>query len=64
MLWARLLYPTYYFDLYEQIMNNNKKEECLIKIIDKVNNYEKFLKKTYLELSKYGNIEKISWLTN
>ena len=64
MLWARLLYPTYYFDLYEQIMNSNRNENDIIKIIDKVNDYEKFLKKTYLELSKYGKIEKISWLIN
>ena len=64
MLWARLLYPTYYFDLYEQVMNNNRTEDDLIKVIDKIDDYEKFLKKTYLELSKYGQIEKVSWLIN
>ena len=64
MFWARLLYPTYYFDKYEEIMNDNQDEEILIKIIDKVDDYENFLKKTYLELSKYGNIEKIEWLIN
>ena len=64
MLWARLLYPTYYFDIYEDIMNKDSDEERLIKIIDKLDTYEKFLKKAYAELSKYATIEKVSWLIN
>ena len=33
MLFARLLYPSYYFDVYEQIINKNKSSENLLKII-------------------------------
>ncbi len=62
MLYARLLYPSYYFDIYEDIMNNNSKEEKLLKIIDKVDEYELFLKNAYLEISKYANIQKIDWI--
>lgn len=62
MFYARLMYPTYYFDLYEEIMNNDKSEECLLKIIDKIDDYELFLKKVYLEISKYTRLEKIDWL--
>lgn len=64
MLFARLLYPSYYFDVYEEIMNKEKEEDSLIKIVSKVNDYEKFLKKAYLEISKYAPIEKIDWLIN
>lgn len=64
MLYARLLYPSYYFDLYEEVMNKEICEECLLKVIQKVDNYELFLKKTYLEISKYANIEKVDWLIN
>ncbi len=62
MLFARLLYPSYYFDRYEQIMNNNESEESLLSIIDKVNLYEEFLNKAYYEIKKYSNIEEINWI--
>lgn len=62
MLYARLLYPSYYFDIYEDVMNNNGDEERLVKIISKVIDYENFLNKAYEEISKYTNLEKINWL--
>ena len=62
MLFARLLYPTYYFDLYESIMNKDTDEEELVKVIKRVDEFELFLKKTYLEISKYAKIEKIDFL--
>lgn len=64
MLYARLLYPSYYFDVYEQIMNNDKDEEKLVSIVSKANDYEIFLKKAYLEITKYAPIEKVDWLIN
>lgn len=62
MFFARLIYPTYYFDVYESVMNKNVSEEELIKVIKRCNDYEEFLKKTYLEISKYAVIDKIDWL--
>ena len=62
MLYARLLYPSYYFDIYEDIMNNGVDEEKLIPIINKVEDYEAFLKDAYYEISKYTNLERIDWL--
>lgn len=62
MLFARLLYPSYYFDLYEDIMNNDTKQENLMKIINKVNEYEEFLYRAYLEISNYVKLEKIDWI--
>lgn len=62
MLYARLLYPSYYFDIYENIMNNNDSEEKLIGIINKNASYEKFLKLAYEEINKYTNLEKIDWI--
>ena len=64
MLYARLLYPSYYFDIYEQIMDNKLNEDSLLRVIKKVNQYEQFLKKAYLEISKYANIDKIEWIIN
>lgn len=62
MLYARLLYPSYYFDIYEEIMNKEKEETALLPIICKVSEYEKFLKNAYLEIIKYAPLEKIDWL--
>ena len=62
MLYARLLYPSYYFDIYEDVMNNGADEEKLIPIIKKVDDYEIFLKEAYYEISKYTNLERIDWL--
>ena len=64
MFFARLLYPSYYFDVYEEVMNKDRNEEDLVDIIKKCNSYEDFLKEAYLEISKYASIEKIDWLIN
>lgn len=64
MLYARLLYPTYYLDVYESVMNKNGDEEELVNIIKKCDSYEEFLKKAYLEISKYAKIDKIEWIIN
>lgn len=64
MFYARLLYPSYYFDVYEEVMNKDRNEEDLVDIIKKCNSYEDFLKEAYLEISKYAPIEKIDWLIN
>lgn len=62
MFYARLLFPTYYFDVYEKVINEELQEDALIEIVDKVGDYEIFLKNIYLEILKYSNIEKINWL--
>lgn len=62
MLYARLLYPSYYFDIYEDIMNNNQDEEKLLKVISKVDEYELFLKNAYTEINRYTHLEHIDWL--
>ena len=64
MLYARLLYPSYYFDIYEEIMNKERSEEDLLKIISKNENFEEFLKKAYLEITKYAILEKVEWIIN
>ncbi len=64
MLYARLLYPSYYFDIYEDVMNNDRNEEDLVSIVSKCSSYELFLKEAYLEISKYAPIEKVDWLIN
>ena len=63
MFYARLLYPSYYFDIYDKIMNKQKDQQEMLNIISKSQDYEMFLKKAYLEISKYAKIDKIPWLS-
>lgn len=62
MLFARLLYPSYYFDCYEKVVNRKGNVDCLIKIIAKVEEYQKFIKKAYKEITLYAPLEKVDWL--
>lgn len=64
LLYARLLYPSYYFDVYEKVMDGVLKEDELLKIINKSSSYELFLKKMFIEISKYATIEPINWIVN
>ena len=43
-------------------MNNNESEEKLINVIKRVDDYERFLKLAYNEISIYTNLERIDWL--
>lgn len=63
LLFIRILYPSYYLDLCENILEGKEKEEKLKEILDKVEPTEKYIKKIYLELKPIGNIPEIEWLT-
>lgn len=59
---ARMIYPTYYFDLIENIFLGKDNDECLIKIIEKANAYEKLIKKIYQFYKGFIDIFRIDWL--
>lgn len=59
---ARMIYPSYYFDCYEKIMEGSLPDKEILKIVVTVNSYEFFLKKIYLFLRKYYQIPEITWL--
>ncbi len=59
---ARMLYPTYYFDLYEEIISGKQEEKVIKKITDKVSDYEIVLKKIYNYYQSFLPITPIEWL--
>lgn len=61
LLYARLLYPSYYFDAYEQYLAD-KKEEKLKKIISKSKEYEDFLFDIFIYIKKITPIPEIDWI--
>ena len=62
LFFARMLYPTYYFDLYEEIISGKKDEKEIKKITDKINDYEKILKKIYSYYKNFLPLTSIEWL--
>ena len=62
LLYTRMLYPSFYFDIYDNIINNNYMEDSLQNIIDKSNNYEELLNEIYLLIKRKTNIISIAWI--
>ena len=62
LFFSRLLYPTYFYDLIEKIIRNEKEEKEVINIINKVDKYESILKKLYKYYKTFLNIPVIDWL--
>lgn len=61
LLLARLLYPSYYFDLYDKIIQKKINEDKINYYIKKNVQYETFLKGIYNYLKKTYRIPEIDW---
>lgn len=57
----RMIYPSYYFDKYDDIIKGKEKEEKINIIINQVNNYEHFIKDIYNNLAKRYPLPNIEW---
>lgn len=62
LIFGRLLFPSHFFDLYDQIVNNKESEEKLKSLVKRINEYEEYLKDIYKIILKYENIKKVDWL--
>lgn len=62
LLIGRLLYPSYYFEIYDKIFTNQEPEKKIINIISKTDEYEQFLKKIYQSFQKKYHIPEIEFL--
>lgn len=63
IFYARMLFPSYYFDLFEDIILENRDEKEIFAITNLLDDYEKFLSDLYFYLSKFAPIENVSWIT-
>ena len=64
LLYARLLYPSYYLDTIKDIFILDKDESVLKKYINKQEEYEYFLKDIYHTIKKKIEIPPVEWLVN
>lgn len=62
LFYVRMIFPTYYFDCYEEIILGDLNEQELMKYIHKAEDYCVFLKEIYYFLKQYYDIFEIEWI--
>ena len=62
LFFIRLLYPSFYFDIYEKILDGKVEEEEITKAIKQIPQYEKVIKLTYTYIRNIGAIDEIEWI--
>jgi len=61
LFYARLLFPTYYFDFYEKFINDEEDDNNLLIILAKSTDFEIFLKNMYIYFSNKYQLIRIEW---
>lgn len=62
LLFSRMLYPSFYFDIYEKIVNNGESESKIISIIKRSKEYEGYLLLIYEQINNKIKIPSIDWI--
>lgn len=62
ILISRLLYPSFYFEMYEDILIDNKEEKIILDVVSKLDEYEDYLNKVIAFFKFHYNIDDIEWL--
>ena len=62
LLYGRLLFPNFYFDIYDDIINNNLKQKEILNIISRSNEYEEYVSMLYKKINSITKIPQINWL--
>ena len=62
LLIARILWPSFYFDVYDEILNGRANESVVLKITSRIGEYEKYLGDVFRYFKKYYPIMEIGWL--
>lgn len=63
LFYARMLYPSYYFDCYDRIVKGES-DDCLISYFEKREDYERLLKELYYFFSRFLFLPKIDWIVD
>lgn len=62
LFFVRMLFPSYYFDLYEDVVLGYADEECLLDVIGLLPKYEVLLREIYWYIKKFVDLPVIEWL--
>ena len=59
---ARVLWPSFYFEAYDEVMRNKITESSILKITSRVDEYERYLGDVFKYFRRFYPIEEVSWL--
>lgn len=62
LLYSRILFPSFFFDIYDDITIDQDDEKKILNIIKRIDEYEIYLKDIHSYLTKFYNIPSIDWL--
>ena len=62
VLFARILYPSFYFKLYDSIILGKKEEKGINNIISRIDEYENYLYNIYIYLRRFYDIPVPEWI--
>ena len=62
LLISWILYPSFYFEKYDEIISNKENESSILKITSRTSEYEKYLQDVFSYFRKYYNIRELNWL--
>lgn len=62
LLYGRLLFPTFFFDMFDSYEENKVDNTSIVLIYNKTTEYEKFLNNIYQMIKKRSTIMRIPWL--
>lgn len=62
LIYGRLLFPTYYFDKYDEIISNNLAEEEILSILKRIEEYEDYIINIYMIINQFFEIDRVDWL--
>ena len=62
LLYSRLLYPTFYFDIFDKIILEDGVDNDIVLVLGKVDDYLEMLRNIYLKFKDKYNMLSIEWL--
>ena len=62
ILFSRLLFPSFFFDDFENLVNDKIKTIDIINIVDKMQDYEEYVFTIYDKLNKMYSIPSVDWM--
>lgn len=64
LLFGRILYPSFYFEMYENAIISKQEEKSLLNLINRIDSYEEYLKDIFFFLKQYYNLPEVRWITH
>lgn len=62
LIYSRMLYPSFYFDVYDNVINSREQPEKISKIVGRISEYEEYLNYIQLKIKEKVEIQEINWI--